>query len=929
MARGHLAGGWFFQVLGVILLLIPFGRIYDAWVVQRTELYKDECWRGSGLYHTNVVHGADISGVHVKCSGVSSTTYNTYCDNTDPNSYSSEMCRATRSGKILHVASILLGGISLLSISYWRLNQKYWPTLLGSAVFSLTSALCSAACFFVMITSAMFSKKHLQSLGADLAVPYKTFECKFQSPMAPRANLLRWLEAFLVSQPTECLFIGPSVVLFGCSAAFGIISFILLTRFVWEIRKVVRRGDSNLQQGLLRDESCRLPRRYTLYGAFLRRLELSKWNPLAARLTGALPPLIVVANMVMLGLWMVYGLQFAVTIQVGIQKSPSPFETQLPSESEDAKPFWLTESIISSLKTELQLATANFTNLDDQKKIWAPKFQIYDFTPFVVIRNTWDGGSYLSSILTAISTIAWPICKASAWVYFWYIPSREVTRGRFLTLIDWLGKWMLVGIFNLCILCLAFLFDRNVRFPRYLTPLLVPKNYDLDYNLRFHILEGFGSWGFVVNSIWALAIGQAFVILHSKSKQWEEERLEEFLKNLNTETNQGEMEMEIQTQDVSTFSHKLGVVDTPYIPVRITENLAIAASSRMGFSSLRQRLSRSYTRNSIIPSDSLEYTHREALCARKYTPVFGKQHKFSTKGKLLMLTCVLTCLLVTFTGMMLDAWKINRLGLVAKVFVPKQDQEISFSVASSLQTLPLVAGPDPSNRAWAFTAGFFVFGIFIPLVYVGLLGVAFFAPLTLREQRICFQLLELLAAWNALDVFLLALLSSSFDIESISLAMMRQQIPIAQELALSIFPNGKGVYYAQQSFLTGFWWLIAGSLMEKLLTAFVVPLAATALTERRIIKIMREIYQNEAFESTRTNQDQENNSPFIQHESPLIQHELNYSMEPLEQWSPAARYPTASALPDYVYAGAPRINWRIGIRLGLMKEERTPRFSLD
>jgi len=112
MARGYVAGGVSFGVLGAVCAMLC-GAV-PMWLVSRTELVDSFCWLGEGIFETNYRWGNDILDLGIECNPAASnatSTWDAYCSSgQDYSSYRESMCRSTNSSKVLVVLSVVFSG---------------------------------------------------------------------------------------------------------------------------------------------------------------------------------------------------------------------------------------------------------------------------------------------------------------------------------------------------------------------------------------------------------------------------------------------------------------------------------------------------------------------------------------------------------------------------------------------------------------------------------------------------------------------------------------------------------------------------------------------------------------------------------------------------------------------------------------------------
>jgi len=146
-------------------------------------------------------------------------------------------------------------------------------------------------------------------------------------------------------------------------------------------------------------------------------------------------------------------------------------------------------------------------------------------------------------------------------------------------------------------------------------------------------------------------------------------------------------------------------------------------------------------------------------------------------------------------------------------------------------------------------------------------------------------------------VCVVALFVSWIGLENISSTIVEVVVPGLTAAVRVLAPSEKDVMVIHPSLDTGFWWLLAASVLEKLLAHFLLELSAVCIAQRSVKE--RDV-DGTAEGSTRT--------PRQLHPDELM------------QFSPAGRYAGVSALPEGVfYAGLPvKGFWNVMVAAGFL-----------
>jgi len=469
------------------------------------------------------------------------------------------------------------------------------------------------------------------------------------------------------------------------------------------------------------------------------------------------------------------------------------------------------------------------------------KYEVFDFNTVTAVNDFWLGNAYFMSILTFTATFFVPISKFLIWIYMWYIPCDELIRGRVLSWVDYLGKIALANLFMMSLMMVAFLFDCTTDLKM------------LEYTVTAGIHPGFALWGFILSSSLSLAMGQFFVYFHGIATRWEEVR------RYGIEANQ------TLRRRPSLFQ----AFDTPSIPASPLQ---------------------------AIPVADLNH-HQEfiSLCNSVLTPVKGEMHKFSNVGKSLVDFVLGATLVCTVVGMTLPSFRFTREGMVG-LYVQDESYKVSeytmYSLSSTLNTFGL-----EGHSALALSVPFVLFSMVFPLLHLIGLCVLWRVPLPVLYQERIFKFTEMMASWNSLDILAVCVAATWTQISATGDTFIPQVVPTLDHFTKQYFHTL--LYHVEPAVLDGFWVLLTGIILEKLLSMFIIPLSATKIARHKLLVIQHNI----ALESLDTMFNSAQGEDSIVEEDRLHEEESDRLMQIL---SPSARYAGASSLPAYLFGGLPR-----------------------
>jgi hypothetical protein len=376
MARGLVAGGIFFSVLGLLCGMLSRlgGSNLRSWLVQRSEVNDAMCSVGSGMYEVDAQWGdcgsvappglgSDRRGLDNTSAALaaaagwgpeqdvsSTSTMEAYCRSGRGGVYERDMCVRTLVGQSLALLAMLLHcgaiGAGLFCHAVNTVRDSVLPALMAM-VFALLASLSSWSVVVAMMSAPLFGSEHQSAIGAALRVPYRGMGCVFQEPFASRA----WPVLMLRSQPVDCLLFGWGTVLGVSEASFSLLGSCIFLILLLDLRRLRARQvrSERHEVGLtatsvssadeIADEERRGEsgtRYYSLYGAFHRHLADWHHSWCSRRFVATTVPLVIVANMSLTIAWMLSGLRFSMRVHI----TTSRLRTEAVAEAEAEADRW-------------------------------------------------------------------------------------------------------------------------------------------------------------------------------------------------------------------------------------------------------------------------------------------------------------------------------------------------------------------------------------------------------------------------------------------------------------------------------------------------------------------------------------------------------------------------------------------------------------
>jgi len=472
-----------------------------------------------------------------------------------------------------------------------------------------------------------------------------------------------------------------------------------------------------------------------------------------------------------------------------------------------------------------------------------------------------------------------PFVKIAIWTWLWFVPTSEVVRGRVLTWIDVLGKWSLVSFFSLCIISVGFVFNSTLYIP-----LPLPGDEAVAIKIDVHSVPGYGSMSFIVALVWSILLGNLMLELHVRAKHWEEFR------RASAVTRQ-------------TSSPSSDVNDTPFLVRAAGQALSTrqrSTSRSIPFAGLLGDLVRqtSFQVLESVTASNAPDEPAETLWQRTYEfpPPVGKR-RFSLSGVIFVALWLAALLATALLGMLLPSIGFLRTGAVPSLLMSADEARLHLSIPAMMDRIVRVGSSVGEHNL----AGMYIFtAMVVPLIHIGALAGMWLLPFTPVRQRQWFRFVEFVSAWSAIDVGVVALFVSWIGLENISSTIVEVVVPGLTAAVRVLAPSEKDVMVIHPSLETGFWWLLAASVLEKLLAHFLLELSAVCIAQRSVKERDVDGVGSAGAVSTHT--------PRQLHPDELM------------QFSPAGRYAGVSALPEGVfYAGLPiKGFWNVMVAAGFL-----------
>lgn len=418
-------------------------------------------------------------------------------------------------------------------------------------------------------------------------------------------------------------------------------------------------------------------------------------------------------------------------------KTASMFKSkEIPFMVRWAIPFVILLNIALFLSGHLSLgATVNI-----EAQVAGESFTLENFFEFSIAQSTidiWNAGGRALAILILIFSGIWPYTKLLLTFALWFASPSSVSvsrRGSILLWLDWLAKWSMIDIFVLVISIAAFRVSITSPDASYL-----PEDF---YSVEMMVIP---LWGLYANML-AQLVSQisSHVIIHY---------------------------------------HRKICSNATYIS---SADFAISGSPRQSpVHSGDAQVFRADMEKSEAAADCLEALHaaqfetiatnemlHEALCKHQFSrPHRGETEKLVARSfvnKLLLFSAICLTILIVI-GCTLPSFSLELFGLVGVAVEYGQDSEDAtryhsiFSVVRLLFDQAEYLGTPKDYIGLGILSVLFLCTLLVvPAIQTGFLLKQWFSETTnLQKEKMAVRL-EMLQAWQYLDVYLVALLVSSW-----------------------------------------------------------------------------------------------------------------------------------------------------------------------
>ena len=393
---------------------------------------------------------------------------------------------------------------------------------------------------------------------------------------------------------------------------------------------------------------------------------------------------------------------------------------------------------------------------------------LFTFSLANTVEDMWHAKVYALSILIALLSGGWPYLKLVLMLVCWVLPTRALSmKGReiFLMILDALGKWSLIDAFVMVIMMTVFSITITDPGPGH------------NGAINVYVVPNFGFHTFMIATMSSLAITHIILAFHRR------------VKKLTLEAQGG------ATTDIA------GSTDSD------------AEGPALGAGGINDDVE-------AISDDDEDGTDGQFgetnQCLNQ--PLFMRSFKRCNRLIGAVITVLLLlCMGLLIGGSVIDSFQFEVQGLAGIVIDVLGGSAVrTYSVIDVGLDLPSsVQNPNSIQVRW-IQAAFFILVMGVPLGTLLSLLVLWVLPLSIRLQRAIFHMTEVLHAWSALEVYLLAEVAALLEISQFAEFIIGDKCDLINELLKTYFSSQMSdpiCFGVNTLLITSFWYLLGAAVI--------------------------------------------------------------------------------------------------------------------
>jgi hypothetical protein len=389
-----------------------------------------------------------------------------------------------------------------------------------------------------------------------------------------------------------------------------------------------------------------------------------------------------------------------------------------------------------------------------EAEVAGEKFTIEKFFEFSMARSTidiWRAGGHELAILILVFSGIWPYTKLLITLWLWFTSPSNVSisrRGSILLWLDWLAKWSMIDIFVLVISIAAFRISIESPDTSYL-----PNDF---YAIEMMVVPLWGLYANMIAQLISQITSHVIIHYHRIIVAKATDRLKQDLAR--NASSPASIEARAQSQDPEAPDNKMGSCLSD-----IRHEQSSYASSLVDISVGRS--------TSTSAAESVKEENISLSTVHFSRPHRGETERLIVRGYVnkLLLFCVFSIVVCVVAGCILPSFSLELFGLVGVAVEFGQDFEEAtidhsvFSVIKLLFDQASYLGTVKDYLGLIVLLILFVSTIlFVPIIQSITLLRQWFSVSTEEQKRKIAVRLEILQAWQYLEVYLVALFISSW-----------------------------------------------------------------------------------------------------------------------------------------------------------------------
>jgi hypothetical protein len=414
---------------------------------------------------------------------------------------------------------------------------------------------------------------------------------------------------------------------------------------------------------------------------------------------------------------------------------------------------------------------------------------IFHFTLDETVQDMWHAHTYLLSILLSLFSGLWPFLKLLTMFFSLLLPTSSLSslsRSWILSWMDVLGKWSLLDIFFMVILLVAFEFELSLG---------------KDITVILYVEPRWGFYSFLLATILSLILGHASLYLHRLDRDSVTTRGTS-ASEINGELvgngvwaldEIGEQEavmnhiFEITVQNCSCSECGTGKgkgmgpeLDSDRETREITSE-ATEETNKKDNQDRGEGEGEGETRGDIVPRTTIETPSQtlqpvKLLSSTHLSPLpslLSHHHRYfrvTIFGKITMVVLLLLAYAIIILGCLRTTFSFEFKGLAG--YLLQDDALTSYSVLNLGTQLPHASTTPHNSLIRWLQSCYFIYTLLMPLLFLITFLFIWLVSLTLRGQKSALVLVEILLAWSSLDVFVIAMVASVFEISQFAKFMI-------------------------------------------------------------------------------------------------------------------------------------------------------------